>query len=1362
MNISLMHRARGSFAGLSGLLGPCLRSVALIASVLMAPLAQAVTLADSPPFSSVSVPGNVIMPLSVEYPTANSRGYSSASAYSTATQYLGYFDPLKCYQYVVPTSGDAVTYSTLPASGLSSNNYFAPYGATNSSYACTSTSSVSLWSGNFLNWASMQALDGFRWALTGGDRAVDTAATTIVEKTFQSGQGGFGETADVTLSGSSTISGATPFNWSSISLRLVQAGTGMFFTGSNTGSNSGNLDDSSSCSGFPPYINYVGQNSQYNVSGNTATSCSGGSSSASGRASASNVYWVNIRALVCSVSSNYTLESNCVQYGSNYKPQGLLQNNAMNLRYSVFAYLNDSNIQRDTGVMRARMKYIGPMQPVPGSTSITNPAAEWSATTGVMVANPDSTDATNTTAASTAAGYTVTIAKSGVLNYVNKFGKLGTGTYKTYDDISELYYSAQRYFRNLGQVASYSSLANAGSLNTMKQWLDGFPVITSWDDPIAYSCQANFMLGIGDNNTHADANLPGSTIRSSNEPSVPSEVTADTSTKNVTTSTNMVGQLEGISNLGTTYVGACCGDGDTYFIAGMAYDGHVNDIRPDLVGTQTFSTFWVDVMEYQQYISKNQTWLAAKYGGFTVPNGFSPYASSNGTSTLPLSSWHTSTDTDPPSGVSETGESGSDSTPDPRPDNYYSGSQVGTMISGLSSAFSAIVSQAAAAYSGALATPSPNATPFGSTDYLTYYNPQNWTGDVIADTVTYDSAGNPTLTAQWDAQALLDSSIVTTVTPNTTSARKIVTCCLASATGGPSSPPGLVFEATSAGLLGSLNARTYYTSFANVPGVASGSQSAAHYVAYLRGDHSNEQANSGVYRNRTHLLGDIVDSVATPVGPPNQPYYDSTNPGYSSFVSTYLNRKTVVYVGANDGMMHAFDGTIPSGSTTCSSCGSELFAYIPSFLYGTSSTASTTGLASLGNPSFTHHYFVDATPLSFDVDFYNTTTSPSTTHDWHTLLIGGLGKGGTGFYAIDVTDPSTWTSESAVAGKVLWEFTNTNMGYSFGAPHVVKTKKYGWVVIFSSGYNNADGQAHFFIVDPKTGTLLQDIATTTGSTSAPLNVAQFALYIPDKTDFTADALYAGDLQGNVWRVDLTNLNSSNQYKAPMLLATLANASGTAQPVTTMPLIETDQQLSKRYLVIGTGQLLSSNDLTSSSVQSIYVIYDGTSAAGGFYTSSTLPTGFSFPIARANLTNDTSSLLTGVGSSPPNSLGYYVDLGVVSNVAGRVDVNPTVYDGVWAFAVNIPNGQVCSPGGTNYVVSANLSNGQTSLVGSTGSLIATGATSSGVSTNIQFQNVNGAIRLYSGSSTGTVSNVAVQFSSGSTLLRMNWREVPAAE
>ena len=1231
--------------------------------------AQTVDLADRPLFSTVEVPGNLALALSVEWPTATTSAYPASSTYSSGTDYLGYFNPRKCYRYIYN--------ATTPSS-----SYFEPVGAvaSESDRSCTSTAAAPRWSGNYLNWASMQSLDTFRWVLTGGYRSVDTETQTILTKTYSARTHSSAGNKSI----SSGVSGATPFTWGNVRTRIQNLGTRMYITGGS----------SSSLNGTPTVVPYDGHNS-HAPSGDPKL------------ANSSTIYELYINVRVCEGPVTEGPWANrCVQYGSNYKPEGLMQQYAMKLRYSAFGYLNDSSVRRDGGVLRARMKAIGPQRPVPGAPSVTNANAEWNSSTGIMSVNPDSADATQTASDTSAAGYAVTVPNSGVMNYLNKFGYFAQN-YKDFDPVSEMYYAATRYFRNLGNVPSYSSLSGAGSATTMSRWVDGFPVIQTWDDPMQYYCQKNFILGIGDIYTHRDRNVPGSTITSSDEPAVPTEVANDT-TVNATQANNMVGQLEGLTNLGTY----SSGRNNSYYMAGLAYDAHTRDIRPDLPNTrgiQSISTYWLDVLE-QPYESKNQYWLAAKYGGFRVPEGFDPYAATNGTSTLDRTWWNT--------GNATVGA-------DYRPDNYFVANSPEVMKGALERAFAKIDAENSESTSTAFSTTAAKVSSTGAASYATRYNPQGWTGELTAAAVTFSADGTPTLVQKWNARSLLDATAATS--------RKIVTRCSSSSTAVPFTSTDLSSCTASAG------------AFANVPNVTS--QSAANFISYLRGDRTQEKANGGQYRTRTHVLGDIVGSKATPVGRPNAPYLDATNSGYSAFKNTYLNRKTVVYVGANDGMLHAFDGTLP-GATPCSTCGTELFAYVPSFVHS--------NLPYLGDPtSFTHRYFVDATPQAFDVNFRYTPGSTATADDWRTILIGGLGKGGKGYYALDVTDPASWTSESAVAGKALWEFTDSRMGFSYGDATVVKTKKYGWTVLLSSGYNNSDGRGYLFLVNPRTGALLEAIGTPATETG-PINLAHHTAFVPDFGDFTTDAVYAADLRGNVWRFDLTGETGS--YPEPTKIAVLTDASGNAQPVTTRPLVEIDRGSNKRYVLIGTGRLLADSDISSSQLQSLYAIIDGTAAAGGFYTSTTLPGGLTFPITRSAL-NENTSLASGIGSAPTNPMGWYVNLGAVTTggIAERVDVSMVANAGVVVVPVNLPNGEACDPAGSGRVMALTLSEGKSVLV--QGGSVLESYAAGGVIRDVAILSVGGTSRVYVGNDKGEMKKADWNLTPALSVKRLNWREVP---
>ena len=709
-----------------------------------------------------------MLALSVEWPTASTPAYPSTVAYSTSTAYVGMFDAEKCYRYVYN--------STTPG-----NSYFTPDSlATNRT--CSSSAATARWSGNYLNWATTQTLDAFRVTLTGGNRVIDSTSMTVIEKTRHSGQGSQTSIYPNKVISTGTSS-ATPFGWSTVTTQIWNLGVQMYVTPPSTvcnfSTNSSN-NTTFNCSGFyngtcsatgggtvscaPTGLscNRTISGTKYNYTCTSATvatlTCSStnnnradtpsctiapgattvvdynGQSTAASTDGPATTYRMTVRVRTCDPSVG--LESNCVQYGSNYKPEGLMQQYSSVLRYSAFGYLNDDTTTRDGGVMRARMKFIGPTKPVPGSSPITNAVAEWDGTTGIMSTNPDATDASTTVSALGLSA--ADIPNSGAMNYLNRFG-WGGGSYKSSDPAGELYYSGLRYFKNQGNVPAYSDMSGATSANK-KKYADGFPVITTWDDPILYSCQKNFIIGIGDVNTHYDNDLPGTTLAAfyapGNEPATqPTEVSGDT-TVNVTTATNMVGTLEGISNLGTTRTGSS--NHASYFIAGLAYDAHTKDIRSDITDSQTVSTYWLDVMEGQVYKSKNQYYLAAKYGGFEVPSGFSPYAGTNGTTTLPDSAWWTTGDLTPTAS-------------DKRPDNYFLANQADKMRTGLQTAFARIAQQASVATGTAFSTPTPRVQSSGASSYASNYDPKTWTGVVIGNSATFDAlTGVPTFTQRWD------------------------------------------------------------------------------------------------------------------------------------------------------------------------------------------------------------------------------------------------------------------------------------------------------------------------------------------------------------------------------------------------------------------------------------------------------------------------------------------------------------------------------------------------------------------------------------------------------------------------------------
>src|SRR5690606_32498731 len=262
---------------------------------------------------------------------------------------------------------------------------------------------------------------------------------------------------------------------------------------------------------------------------------------------------------------------------------------------------------------------------------------------------------------------------------------------------------------------------------------------------------------------------------------------------------------------------------------------------------------------------------------------------------------------------------------------------------------------------------------------------------------------------------------------------------------------------------------------------------------------------------REYVLGDIVHTNPNYV---KRTRFNYKDPSYAAFAESMENRSSMLYTGANDGMLHAFDAVT----------GEEEWDYIPGMIMPE--------LWRLADREYTHRYFVDGIITVADIcTNVNAATKECTSStDWRTILIGGLGKGGCGYYALDVTDPNQ--------PKSLWEVDSTkenfgDLGFTYGNPQVVKNKEGKWVVIFTSGYNNypggcsansGDGNGHLYVVDAATGAFISKTSTTVngqavGSTTTPSGLAKVNAWINDPSDPVADRVYGGDLLGNVWRFD---------------------------------------------------------------------------------------------------------------------------------------------------------------------------------------------------------------------------------------------------
>ena len=356
-------------------------------------------------------------------------------------------------------------------------------------------------------------------------------------------------------------------------------------------------------------------------------------------------------------------------------------------------------------------------------------------------------------------------------------------------------------------------------------------------------------------------------------------------------------------------------------------------------------------------------------------------------------------------------------------------------------------------------------------------------------------------------------------------------------------------------------------------------------INYLRGDDSNEGDN-GIYRTRETLLGDIVNSHPVFVKANVDLLYDtnsSTVPGKSTY-RAYVDAKKaraegVLFVGANDGMLHAFrDGPLNEvvAAGDSSVAGTEVFAYVP---YAVLPNLSALAHKLYGQNAYPHKYFVDGRLVETDAYFGSA---------WTNILLGTTGAGAKAVFALQVpSDPLTISGNN-----VLWEVNTSKTGFS-ELGHVLSDVQTGvlptgeWVAIFGNGYFSASGSASLFVVNLQTGALIQKIQAEAGPNNGLGGVA----VVRDDTTKRIIGAYAGDLKGNLWKFDLTSTSSSGGYVGLSGVPLLAIGSTTTpKPMTVAPVIV--KHPSGGYVVsIGTGKLFETSDISTVSQQSIYGVWD---------------------------------------------------------------------------------------------------------------------------------------------------------------------------
>ena len=435
-------------------------------------------------------------------------------------------------------------------------------------------------------------------------------------------------------------------------------------------------------------------------------------------------------------------------------------------------------------------------------------------------------------------------------------------------------------------------------------------------------------------------------------------------------------------------------------------------------------------------------------------------------------------------------------------------------------------------------------------------------------------------------------------------------------------------------------------------------------VKYLRGQFAYEdraENNLKLFRRRDHVLGAVMSAQPLYVGRPVFRYADEN---YGAFRDDLqVNRKGMLYVSANDGMLHAFDAAT----------GVESWAFIPA--------AVVPDLYNLADTQFGQKstYVLDGSPVAADICPGPAPVSCAASA-WRTILVGGLGAAGREFFALDVTDPDTPTS--------LWRFNLSNdddLGYAIGKPIITKRRDGRWIVAVTSGYNNiqpGSGQGILFILDAYTGKLLQKINTGVGSVASPAGLAQINAWVDSALDNTASRFYSGDLLGNLWRFDADDLYPPLGSEA-VLLANFVNDQK-VQAITTRPELSEVRVGTQKIPVIsiGTGSYLGMSDLADKSVQSIYTIKDellstglGDIRASGKLIKQTLEQG-------SNANELTGSTTMAVDWQ--TSAGWYVDLNTIQNSGERISLDPEQQLGVLRVVSNIPDQVACRPTAQSWI------------------------------------------------------------------------------
>ena len=477
---------------------------------------------------------------------------------------------------------------------------------------------------------------------------------------------------------------------------------------------------------------------------------------------------------------------------------------------------------------------------------------------------------------------------------------------------------------------------------------------------------------------------------------------------------------------------------------------------------------------------------------------------------------------------------------------------------------------------------------------------------------------------------------------------------------------------------------------------------------FVRGDRSLQLQNGGGFRDRNYLLGDIVNSDPAYVAAPPFAYPDTLElfAPYSDFEQ--IERDPMLYVGANDGMLHGFDAAT----------GEERMAYVPRGVYR--NLPWLTILDYVHN----HRFYADGGLVAGDVVL---TWWGYSGDGWHTVLVGTLGAGGKGVYALDITDPDAFSeSGAAPADAVLWDATSAdsgfgNLGYTIGTPAIARLRYYfgknseyneiydlgTWVAAFGNGYGSTRGSANLFLVEVGSGSIVTALEVDPGPGNGLSSVAPVDVNADDSIDY----IYAGDLKGNVWRFQPTEMGTGwevGNFGRPIFTA--RDEAGNVQPITTRPAVFAHPYYG-HIVVFGTGKFYELADATPnpSVVHSLYGVWDRLGDSGTVTRDSLLEQEFLASGSRHGYDLRASSdypiswyrgtgLPTGI-EDPPTYLGWYLDLLTPSGDSAPVAEGELVAAELRVrgdrviFTSMVPSTEPCDYGGESWLIEVSYLSGQ---------------------------------------------------------------------